>query len=109
MIFNASDIEMARRLLNETIDVFGAWAPKTVERLNQEIRRRERVIRIFSNEESVIRLIGAVLMEIDEVWTTSHRYFDMAEYYEQKIIMEKRYKEVDQPSFRKRAARLPGR
>jgi hypothetical protein len=33
----------------------------------------------------------------------------MAEYYEQKIIMEKRYKEVDQPSFRKRAARLPGR
>lgn len=53
-----------------------------VKRLNQEIRRRERVIRIFPNEESAKRLIGAVLMEIDAVWTTGHRYFDMAEYWE---------------------------
>lgn len=53
-----------------------------VKRLNQEVRRRERVIRIFPNEESAKRLIGAVLMEIDEVWTTGHRYFDMAEYWE---------------------------
>ena len=48
-----------------------------VERLNEEIRRRERVIRIFPNEESALRLMGAVLMEIDENWTTGHRYFDM--------------------------------
>lgn len=36
---------------------------------DQEIRRRERVIRIFPNEDTAIRLIGAVLMDIDEAWT----------------------------------------
>jgi transposase-like protein len=39
------------------------------------------VIHIFPNEESPQRLIGAALMEIDEAWTTGHRYFDMAEYW----------------------------
>lgn len=51
-----------------------------MERLNEEIRRRERVIRIFPNRESAIRLIGALLMEIDEKWTSGHRYLDMEEY-----------------------------
>ncbi len=51
-----------------------------VERLNEEIRRRERVIRIFPNRESAIRLVGALLMELDEQWTTGHRYFDMTAY-----------------------------
>ena len=53
-----------------------------LERLNEEIRRRERVIRIFPNRESVIRLLGALLMEIDEKWASGHRYFDMTEYLE---------------------------
>ncbi len=50
------------------------------ERLNEEIRRRERVIRIFPNRDSVIRLLGALLLEIHEKWTTGTRYLDMEEY-----------------------------
>ncbi|MFD2130371.1 IS256 family transposase [Pseudogracilibacillus auburnensis] len=38
----------------------------SLERLNQEVRRRERVIRIFPNTQSAFRLIGAVLMDYDE-------------------------------------------
>ena len=53
----------------------------SIERLNEEIRRRERVIRIFPNRESVIRLLGALLMEQDEKWTTGKKYFDMEEYF----------------------------
>lgn|SRR5690554_85727 len=54
----------------------------SVERLNQEIRRRERVIRIFPNEASVIRLMGALLMEQSEKWQTGRKYFDMDLYYQ---------------------------
>jgi transposase-like protein len=52
-----------------------------VERLNEEIRRRERVIRIFPNRDSVVRLLGALLMEQDEAWTTGKRYLDMTAYW----------------------------
>ena len=54
------------------------------ERLNEEVRRRERVIRIFPNEDSAIRLIGALLSEFHEQWSTGKKYFDMAEYWEWK-------------------------
>jgi transposase-like protein len=53
-----------------------------VERLNEEMRQRERVIRIFPNRESVVRLLGALLMEQDEAWTTGKRYFDMTAYWQ---------------------------
>lgn len=39
-----------------------------LERLNREIRRRERVISIFPNDQSAIRIIGSVLMHIEEDW-----------------------------------------
>ena len=55
-----------------------------MERLNEELRRRERVIRIFPNEASALRLIGALLAEQHEVWSTGNRYFDMTEYFEWK-------------------------
>lgn len=50
-----------------------------VERLNEEIRRREKVIRIFPNIASAKRLIGAVLMEQNEVWMT-RRYLIMDDF-----------------------------
>jgi len=52
-----------------------------VERLNEEIRRRERVVRIFPNQESALRLIGAVLAEQHEQWQ-ERKYFDMNEFHE---------------------------
>jgi len=55
-----------------------------VERLNEEIRRRERVIRIFPNEESAHRLLGAVLAEIHEKWAVAHKYLNIDEYYQYK-------------------------
>jgi putative transposase len=39
-----------------------------LERLNREIRRREKVISIFPNDQSAIRIIGSVLMDIEEAW-----------------------------------------
>jgi hypothetical protein len=39
----------------------------SIERKNEEIHRRERVIRIFPNHASAERLIGALLMEQDEI------------------------------------------
>ena len=59
-----------------------------VERLNEEIRRRERVIRIFPNRESVIRLVGALLMEIDEEWTTGRKHLNMDEYEAWKKVQQ---------------------
>ena len=53
-----------------------------MERLNEEVCRRERVIRIFPNRESAIRLLGALLMEQDEAWSTGKRYFDMTAYWQ---------------------------
>jgi transposase-like protein len=54
------------------------------ERLNEEIRRRERVIRIFPNAASAKRLIGALLLEWDEVWSTNYCFLNTGLYYEWK-------------------------
>jgi transposase-like protein len=51
------------------------------ERLIQEIRRRERVVRIFPNEDSALRLMGALLAEIHEEWQ-GRRYLDMDDFHE---------------------------
>ena len=58
------------------------------ERLIQEIRRRERVIRIFPNEASVQRLIRALLAENHEIWSTGKKYFDTTEYLEARAAGE---------------------
>ncbi|WP_301107587.1 IS256 family transposase [Sporosarcina sp.] len=49
----------------------------SLERLNQEVRRRERVIRIFPNHQSAFRLIGAVLMEYDKQLRTKNKRYSL--------------------------------
>lgn len=110
-ILDAPDLETARLLMNKVVEEYGDKAAKAIavlengfdditavlslparyrkrlrttngmERLNEEIRRRDRVIRIYPNRDSVTRLIGALLMEMDEKWQTGHKYLDMAEYF----------------------------
>lgn len=109
LVFQAPDMKEARRRLNEFVEAFEKKAPKAVacleeafedamavmalpekyrkrlrttnmqERLNEEVRRRERVIRIFPNDESAWRLIGALLAEQNEQWQ-SRRYLNMDEF-----------------------------
>lgn len=45
-----------------------------LERLSREIRRRTRVVSIFPNEAACLRLVSAILMEIDEEWQTGRTY-----------------------------------
>ena len=47
------------------------------ERVNQEIRRRTRVVRIFPNVASCERLVGAILMEISEEWIGGKTYLNL--------------------------------
>jgi len=53
-----------------------------LERFIQEIRRREKVIRIFPNIDSAYRLVGALCAETHEEWSTGRRYLNMDEYFE---------------------------
>jgi putative transposase len=48
-----------------------------LERLNEEIKRRTRVVRIFPNEQSCLRLVRALAVETHENWIEAHRYLDM--------------------------------
>lgn len=49
----------------------------SIERLNKEIKRRTRVATLFPNEESLLRLVSAVLSEISEDWETGKVYLNM--------------------------------
>jgi len=48
-----------------------------LERLNEEIKRRTYVVRIFPNAASCLRLIRALAVETHEGWIEGHRYLDM--------------------------------
>jgi putative transposase len=50
-----------------------------LERLNQEIKRRTRVVRIFPNREACLRLVTALAVEQSEEWLTGRRYLEMGE------------------------------
>jgi putative transposase len=48
-----------------------------LERLNKEVKRRADVVGIFPNEASILRLIGAVLLERNDEWQLQHRYMQV--------------------------------
>lgn len=123
-ILDAPDLKTARVLLNQVIEDYYEKAPRAMrvleegfddvtavlelperyrkrlrttngqERLNEEIRRRERVIRIFPNRESALRLLGALLMEMDEKWSTGRRYLDMTEYWDWRKVQKETLKQA---------------
>jgi putative transposase len=55
-----------------------------LERLNEEIKRRTRVVRIFPNEASCLRLVRALCAETHETWLEDNRYINMDLLMEQK-------------------------
>lgn len=55
-----------------------------LERLNEEIKRRTHVVRIFPNTESCLRLIRALCVETHESWLEDARYLNMTLLAEQK-------------------------
>jgi putative transposase len=73
-IFSAPDLEEAEHLLVEKfLKEYTKTAPNLVERLNEEIRRRTRVARLFPSEATYLRLVTAIVLEIAEdhgLWTS---------------------------------------
>lgn len=106
-IFNAPERAEAQRLLNAAIDEWRKDSPKLaqwadenlpegfavfdlppehrvrmrttngVERINRELKRRTRVVCIFPNTESALRLVSALLTEFDEEWMNGKIYLNL--------------------------------
>ncbi|MDN5851017.1 MAG: IS256 family transposase [Nitrococcus sp.] len=107
VIFNAPDIDDAKRMLDRFVKEWQDKAPKltawaaqaipecfavfalpahhrrrlrtsnVLERLNKELKRRTRVATLFPNTDSCERLVSAVAMEISEDWLTGRTYLNM--------------------------------
>ena len=60
-----------------------------LERFNQELKRRTRVVRIFPNREACLRLVSALAVEQSEEWLTGRRYLDMEELREHRRSEER--------------------
>jgi putative transposase len=48
-----------------------------LERLNAEVKRRTNVVGIFPNERSIIRLVGAMMIEQNDEWSLQRRYMQL--------------------------------
>ena len=51
-----------------------------IERVNAEIKRRTKVVAAFPSRESLLRLIGSILIDKNEDWVTGYRYLTIAEF-----------------------------
>jgi len=106
-IFNSPDRETGEAFLKKAVEKYALLAPKLadwmevnlpegftvfsfprvhqrrlrtsnyLERLNQEIKRRTRVVRVFPNEQACQRLISAILMEMNDEWEYGRIYLRM--------------------------------
>ena len=107
-ILNAPDLDEAERLLAKTVMKYESKASRLaqwmqsnlpdgftifklppyqrrrlrstnmLERLNKEIKRRTRVATLFPNEQSLLRLVSAILMEISDEWEAGRIYLRMS-------------------------------
>jgi transposase-like protein len=48
-----------------------------MERPNKELKRRSKVVGVFPNDDSLLRLAVSILININEEWITSRRYLTM--------------------------------
>ena len=79
-----------------------------IERLIEELRRREKVVRIFPNIDSSWRLLGALLSETHEDGnlgfprsTVPRSYFDMTEYKRWKRQTDQSESTTERPTMTK--------
>jgi transposase-like protein len=107
-VFNAPSIEWAQELKAEVVERWSVSHPKVaewlevaledglacfafpeshrrrirstngLERFNQELKRRTRVVRIFPNSEACLRLVTALCVEQSEEWLAGRVYLDMS-------------------------------
>lgn len=119
LMFNAPTLEKAVKLRDEIMEKYKDTCPKSmeildsgfmdatavyglpkehrvrmrtsnsIERLNLEIRRRERVVCIFPNENSAERLLGSVLAEIHESWISGKKYLNIKTEQKEKVVDKK--------------------
>ena len=66
-----------------------------LERLNQELKRRTQVVRIFPNAASCLRLIRALAVETHENWLEATRYLNMAHLAEHKKEAMRRIEQAE--------------
>ena len=76
----------------------GIHSPNLVERLNKQINRRTTVVGVFPDQPAVIRLVGSLLIEIDDDWrATQRRYFAVDSMHF--VIDSKRFHKKEKPLF----------
>ena len=74
-----------------------------LERLNQEVKRRTQVVRIFPNTASCLRLIRALAVEVHEEWIEGMRYLNMDVLREHRKAQLKRAAQQERRVLPKRA------